>query len=468
MLDRRTLLKLAATVPGLLSTAAGAARGPQAPGAATKPNMIHILVDDMRFDDYRHMKNLKRLLIGKGLDFRAQFVAYPYCAPSRVSFLTGLQAHNHGVFHNTGHKGGYYLYQQMEGNALPVWLSDAGYYVGHIGKFINDYNNVAPDHVPPGYADWQAMSSSFDNYFNFTLNENGTQVPYDNGQYTTSVFMKKVETFLATAPQPWALFFWPNCCHGPAIPAPRDAGTFANVDMPIPPSFNEADVSDKPTYIRDLPLLNETQIAAIQDRWRARQETLQSLDRGLVKIIDALTQSGRIANTHIVLTSDNGYQEGEHRINDHKNFLYEESVKMPLFWLQPSGYIADCIAPTSSVDITAAFVELAGATAGRVLDGTSLVPLLGDVTAPWNRAVLTQSQRGFGVATQHYRYMDWGSHKEQQFEVYDMTVDPYQLNNVAGQPAYAEIQADLAAALEQLRGCSGSTCKWTTGFPPPP
>ncbi len=57
--------------------------------------------------------------------------------------------------------------------------------------------------------------------------------------------------------------------------------------------------------------------------------------------------------------------------------------------------------------------------------------------------------------------MDWGSHKEQQFEVYDMTVDPYQLNNVAGQPAYAEIQADLAAALEQLRGCSGSTCKWT-------
>jgi N-acetylglucosamine-6-sulfatase len=468
MLDRRTLLKLAATVPGLLSTSAGAAQGPKSPGAPTKPNMIHILVDDMRFDDYHHMKNLKHLFLNKGVNFQSHFVTFPVCAPSRVSILTGLQAHNHGVLHNNGHRGGYYLYQSLEDNSLPVWLTAAGYHVGHIGKFINDYNHVAPDHVPPGYADWRVMSSSFDNYFNFTLNENGTQVAYDNGEYTTTVFMDKLEDFLATAPQPWALFFWPNCCHGPAIPAPRDAGTFANVDMPLPPSFNEADVSDKPTFIQNLPLLTDTQISSIQDRWRGRQETLQSLDRGLAKIMDLLTQSGQISNTHIMFSSDNGFQEGEHRINDHKNVLYEESARTPLYWLQPSGYIADCIDPVSNIDVTAAMVDLGGATAGRTLDGTSLLPLLSDVSAKFNRATLLQSTRTWGVATRRYRYMDWGKHRDQQYEVYDMTVDPYQLNNVAGQPAYAEIQADLAAALDQLRHCAGSTCQWTASFPPPP
>ena len=105
---------------------------------------------------------------------------------------------------------------------------------------------------------------------------------------------------------------------------------------------------------------------------------------------------------------------------------------------------------------------------GRTLDGRSLVPLLSDVDADWNRATLVQCQRTIGVATRHYRYMDWGKHLSQQYEVYDMTADPYQLQNVAGTAQYADIQADLAACLEQLRRCTGSTCEWTTGFPPPP
>jgi len=467
MLDRRTILKLAASTPALLSTKAGA-RHQMRRGAPSQPNLIHILVDDMRYDDYHHMKHLKQLFIGKGVNFQASFVPYPLCAPSRVGILTGLQPHNHKVYHNNGAKGGYTLYQHMEDNALPVWLANAGYYVGHVGKFINDYDKVAPDHIPPGYADWQVMSSSFDDYFDFTMNQNGTQVAYDDGQYTTTIFMKMVKDFLATAPQPWCLFFWPNCCHGPAIPAPRDAGTFADVPMPIGPAFNEADVSDKPTFIQNLPLLTQDQINAIQARWQGRQETLQSLDRGLAEIVGQLTANGQIANTHISFSSDNGFQQGEHRINDHKNFLYEESILMPHYWLQPSNYIADCGQPVSNIDVTAAMVELAGATAGRTLDGRSLVPLLSDVEADWNRATLVQCQRAIGVATRHYRYMDWGKHLDQQYEVYDMGADPYQLQNVAGTPEYADIQADLAACLQELRSCTGSTCEWTTGFPPPP
>jgi arylsulfatase A-like enzyme len=467
MLDRRTLLKLSAAIPGLLSTATD---GAQASSSQIKrPNMIQILTDDMRFDDDRHMPNLKKLFRNHGTQFDCSFVPYPLCAPARVCFLTGLMPHNTGVFKNGGDQGGYEAYQTMEDNALPVWLTNAGYYVGHVGKFVNGYDKVAPDHIPPGYADWHVMSTSFDDYFNFTLNENGTQVDYTDGQYTTDVFIQKTLDFIAKAPQPWTLFLWPNCCHGPAVPAQQDAGTFANVDMPLPPSFNEADVSDKPSYIQKLPLLTDDEIAGIQDRWRARQETLQSLDRGLKKIIDALTTNGQIDNTHISFSSDNGFLEGEHRVDDHKNLLYDESARVPLYWLQPQGSKGMCNSPVTITDVTAAMLDLAQATPGKTIDGRSLVPLLSDPSGhKWNRATLLQCDESEGIATSRYRYVEWGFHAKKEYELYDMTVDPYQLNNQASNPDYADIRTACAAALTALRGCSGSTCSWTGHFPPPP
>lgn len=467
MLDRRTLLKLSAAVPALLSTSAGEAR--QSRGGSTRPNMIHICTDDMRFDDDKHMPHLKQLFRNHATQFNLSFVPFPLCAPARVSFLLGLQPHNHGVLQNGGAKGGYAAYQKLEDNSLAVWLQGNGYYVGHIGKFINDYDKVAPDHIPPGYDDWRVMSTSFDNYFNFTLNENGTQVPYDDGQYTTDVFVQKTLDFIANAPQPWVLFLWPNCCHGPAVPDTQDAGTFANVDMPLPPSFNEADVSDKPSFIQNLPLLTAEQISDIQDRWRARQETLQSLDRGIKAILGALDTAGLSDNTHVMFTSDNGFLEGEHRIDDHKNLLYEESVRVPLYWLQPSRNKAVVTLPVTNIDVTSAILELSTTDAGRVVDGRSLVPLLSNPKGHgWNRATLLQCPQAVGVATARYRYMQWGKHQKREFELYDMTADPFQDDNKADDPAYADIRAACATALDGLRNCTGDTCSWTGSFPPPP
>ncbi len=465
MLDRRTLLKLAGGLSVLGSTPADSAHRVRRSGSPSLPNFIHICADDVRVSDMMVMPNVRNLMRDPGLNFTKHFTPYTLCAPSRVGILTGLQPHNHGVLTDKN-SGGYAAYQALEGNSLPVWLSSAGYYVGHIGKFINNYDVIAPDHVPPGYADWRAMSCSFAKYKNFRLNENGTQVNYNSGEYTTDVFVQKVLTFLATAPQPFALFFWPNCCHWPSIPADQDVGTFGDVDMPIHPGFNEADVSDKPPIIQKLPLLDTHQIKKIQNKWRTRSECLQALDRGMATIINALETSGLTANTHVMFTADNGFIEGEHRIENAKNVLYEEGSNVPFFYREPSGYAAACRQPVSNIDATATMVDLSGATAGRILDGSSLAPLLADVSAPWNSATLMQSRRCTGIATSDYRYIDW--RRQGDLELYDMTVDQFQLNNVAGKPEYKDIQKACAAALAALEGCGGDTCSWTGKFPPPP
>ncbi len=455
MLDRRGLLKLAASLASLF---------PAQARAGTQPNIIHICADDMRFDDHLVMPNLGALLRRRGVKFDGHFAAFSLCAPSRVSMLTGLQAHNHGVIKDKPPNGGYEFYRPLEGNALPVWLSDAGYHVGHIGKFVNGYEDGDRSHVPPGYADWHAIASE-ESYTDVLLNENGALVRYKD-TYATDLFFSKLMTFLAGAPQPYAMFFWPNCVHWPAIPAPQDLGAFNHVDMPQPPSFNEADVSDKPRYVQKHPPMTQKQVHRLQNKWRRRAECLQSFDRGIAQLVAALTASGQIGNTHIVFTSDNGFVEGEHRLMEEKNLLYEEAARVPLYWVQPGGYNRTCNQPVSNIDATAALVEIAGATAGRTLDGRSLVPLLLDVDAKWSKAVLIRSGDAVGVAAHNYRYMEWTRRGE--IELYDTTVDPYQLDNKAGRPQYAQIQAALAAALQELQSCAGGACTWTQKFPPPP
>jgi len=453
--NRRTVLQLSAAIPALVAPSAQAVR--RTPG--TQPNFIHICADDMRFDDFYYMAQLRKLIRGSTV-FGNHFVPMSFCGPSRASILTGQHVHNHGVLSNQ-EPYGYWRFREIEDNALAVWLANAGYAVSHIGKFINGYREAGGLHIPPGYSDWHAFSAG-GNYYDFTLNDNGQDVAYNSGEYSTDIFVQKALDFIATAPQPYTVFLWVAPPHEPAIPASRDLGTFDNVDMPIGDSFNEADMSDKPRPMQRLPLLTDDQVAAIQTDWRRRQETLQALDRGIAAIVDALTHNGQLDNTHILFTSDNGYLQGEHRVDDIKNLCYDEAAKVPLYWRQPGGSEAFVMAPVLNIDATAAMVELAGATASYPLDGRSLVPLLSGDVDGWNTAVLTQCSPASALATRHYRYVEWSYNRG--VELYDMIHDRAQMQNVAGKPEYAEIQASLADALHALQGCAGANCSWTGPF----
>ena len=119
------------------------------------------------------MPIVRRLLVRQGTSFTDAITSFPLCCPSRASFLTGQYAHNHGVSGNFAPSGYYGLTHRD--NTLPVWLQRAGYHTALIGKYLNGYGARNPREIPPGYSEWHgALDLSSYDYFNFTINENGT------------------------------------------------------------------------------------------------------------------------------------------------------------------------------------------------------------------------------------------------------------------------------------------------------
>src|SRR5262249_4837998 len=160
---------------------------------------------------------------------------------------------------------------------------------------------------------------------------------------------------------------------------PRDEGVFASEPLPMPPSFDEADVSDKPAAIRSRPPLGAGQVAALTSSYRLRLESLLAVDDGVGRVVAGLPAAPALRDTMIVFTSDNGWLQGEHRIADQKLFFYEPAVRVPLVIRGPgvprNAHLAQ---PVANIDLAPTIAAVAHATPGRVEDGRSLVPLFSD------------------------------------------------------------------------------------------
>ncbi len=210
-----------------------------------------------------------------------------------------------------------------------------------MGKYLVGYP-TGTTYIPPGWDDWRSTYEGFTSYYNYALNENGRGGPLrrrGGGLHHRRTLQKAVD-FLAGAEtndrQPFFLVFSTTAPHagegqnGPPTPAPRHLGRFAGVTAPRPPSFNEADVSDKPPAIASLPPLTAAQIAAIDQEYQARLESLQAVDEAVEQIVDALEVLGELENTYLIFTSDNGYHLGQHRLRNGKAQVYEEDIRVPL------------------------------------------------------------------------------------------------------------------------------------------
>src|SRR5262245_9235995 len=270
------------------------------------------MTDDQTVESMGVMPNVKRLLADKGATFENSFVSFSLCCPSRATFLTGQYAHNHGVLSNKAPYGGYYA---LDGaNTLPVWLQRAGYATALVGKYLNQYGLRNPREVPLGWTECHASvdPATYD-YYGYMLNENGRLAHYghDPASYQTDVYGRKAAEVVrrrAAAAAPfflWVAFLAPHS-GGPGkenrppdspLPAPRHLGRFASRPLPRPPSFNEADVSDKPGGIRSRPRLDATRIARVAQRYRLRLESLLAVDDAVARIVAALKQSGELNNT---------------------------------------------------------------------------------------------------------------------------------------------------------------------------
>jgi arylsulfatase A-like enzyme len=448
-----------------------------------RPNIVVIQTDDQTADSLRFMANVDRLLVEQGVRFENSFASYPLCCPSRATFLTGQYAHNHGVRGNEPPLGGYVALDHT--STLPVWLQQAGYHTAFVGKYLNGYGEGEDgrNEVPPGWSDWRAAvrtpGKGTQSYVGFTLNENGGLVDYlpNQANYQTDVFTRKAVDAIrrgSDAGSPfflWLAYFAPHSglpvdeddIAAPGVqltpsPAARHRDAFAAENLPLPPSYDEADVSDKPPVVRNLPRLSSGQTQAILESYQQRLESLLAVDEGVARVVDALRSSRELANTLIVFTSDNGLMHGEHRVmpDKGKGFAYEPSARVPLVVrgldLPRGRRVKDLV---SNVDLAPTILALAKAAPGRVLDGRSLLPLARDPLADFGRDVLLESSKFTAIRTDRYVYV---AHNRRAWELYDLRTDPYQLRSRHKDPALRTLRVELGRRLLDLGTCFGAYC----------
>ncbi len=453
-----------------------------------RPNIIFILTDDQRWDttDATHslagepvMPRALSELADQGVQFTDAFLTTPVCCPSRASILAGQYAHRTGVYKNSGNNGGADDFN--EAATVATWLQSAGYRTSLIGKYLNGYNALwttgEPPHVPPGWTEWRGMKSV--KFFDYVMVEpDGLGGYVENAygsaesDYSTDVLREKAKAFInesVALGQPFFLYLAFKAPHLPQIPAPRHDLLFQTLVPWRPPSYNELDVSDKPTWVQNTPLLDAAAQADIDQIRIDQLEMLQAVDEaiggsttyGIVGIMEYLRNLGIAEDTMVIYLSDNGWQWGEHRMRA-KNKPYEESIGSPMFVYYPK------LAPLPrtetrfalNIDIAPTLAVLAGTAATIVQDGQSLVQVIDGTQPTWRTDFLTEGWPGA---------RPWATVREAQWkytelpvtpgdpdtafetELYDLVNDPYEEVNVVGDPQHAARIAAMAARLRQLR-----------------
>lgn len=459
------------------------------------PNIVVIMTDDQATSSMAYMPKLHSLIAERGITFDNSFVNVPLCAPSRASFLTGQASHNHGIRANSPlDGGGWEAFKDKEGNALPVWLQAAGYKTALIGKYLNRYGQQSAfgawlawlggyfnidfkgphvgnprDWVPPGWDLWYAFTGSRVRYYDYSINENGAILSFGDrpSDYSTDVLKDRAVRFIldqSGSAQPFFMLIAPKAVHAQgqrAIPSPKYEQAFIDVSLPTGSAFNEENISRKALKAPRVKKKNKDELAL---SYRAALQSLQSVDDLVAALVNALARAGKLDDTVIIYTSDNGYLFGEHRLIG-KSAAYEESIEVPLVISGP-GIPADETRSqlVNNLDVVATIVELAGTKPGVALDGRSLVPLFADADAPWRSAILIESaanrfepveNRFAGIRTRRRKYVKYVGGFE---ELFDLAADPHELNNEARNASYTSDLKVLRNVLEKLKSCAAPGC----------
>jgi N-acetylglucosamine-6-sulfatase len=411
-----------------------------------QPNIVLILTDDQRFDEMS-MPTVNSELVAKGVTFDNAFVVNPLCCPSRTSILTGRYSHSTDIYSNQPPHGGFATFNGNgeEASTIATWLHAAGYDTALIGKYLNGYFTDDASYVPPGWDTWDAFAgvkreTGF--YYDYPMSIDGTVVNYgsaDTGDPATTDYSTDRLSWYATqfiesvSPQdPLFLYFSTSAPHGPSKPPVR----YRNAPNPCkdhvtPPSYNEADVTDKPPYIQDQALADSpTQTLAKQCR------TLLAVDDAVREILGALTDSGRLSNTLLLFMSDNGQTVYEHRWKG-KMVPYESSIRVPM--VVRYDPVTQLAASTRTrialnIDVAPTFAEAAGVGAPGA-EGASLLPLLHGPVPRWRTNFVVEHANGSdqtvppycAVRNSRWKFVRYADGFE---ELYDLQNDPYELGNL--------------------------------------
>ncbi len=435
----------------------------------SRPNIIFVLVDDLRWDeiDYPFVKapNIQRLA-REGVKFKNAFVTTPLCSPSRASFLTGQYAHKHGITDNTARDK-----QSHELITFPKLLHDTGYETAFVGK----WHMGLDDHARPGIDYWVSVKGQ-GTYIDPDINVNGERKKIPG--YVTDIFNRYANEFLERDhAKPFLLYVSHKAVHpdliqnadgslsdpsaGKFIPADRHKNLYADAKIPHRPN-TKTFAADKPALqrrIEGVPPLSAT-TGTDDETIRNRLRMLASVDEGLGSLLQVLEKKGQLDNTLIIFTSDEGYFYGEHGLSVERRLAYEESARIPLIMRYPklikAGSSVEQLA--LSIDLAPTLLEIGGAEIPKSIHGHSLLPLLRGEKVSWRKSILVEyfsdkvfprmSKMGYqAVRNERWKYIHYVDLDGME-ELYDLKTDPYEMRNLL---AVAPEKSSTQKALSKMK-----------------
>jgi N-acetylglucosamine-6-sulfatase len=332
-----------------------------------RPNIVVVMTDDQAAFDGREigqMPVVKSIFSDHGVTFADFHGETPRCCPARANALSGQHTHNHGVTTNSAS-----LFDPSM--TLATQLQSTGYHTFLAGKYMNRYGscqqqaNCAPT-VPAGWDRWAALGDGA--YWDYDLWVDGSRQVYGRNEtdYSTDVIAERAASLIRSAPARKPLFAWiaPFASHSPTAPAPRHVGLPCSSGRWEPPSWNEADVGDKPAYVQSQPLLERGPGARA-----GICRTLLAVDDLVGRVRDELVASGRYGNTLLIYMGDNGMLFGEHRLSG-KSAPYQTQIPFLVSWPDRLGTIPGTISErVQNIDLAPTLCQLAGCTLGPYPNG---------------------------------------------------------------------------------------------------
>ena len=429
------------------------------PVAAQQPrNVILIVSDDHRYDfmsfmerapDFLETPGLDRLAAG-GMHIRNAFVTTSLCSPSRASILTGQYAHRHGVVDNTSPV-------PEATRFFPQRLQEAGWATALVGKW---HMGEHTDEPRPGFDRWVSFQGQ-GRYVDPVLNVDGDRFQVDG--YTTEILTGYAIDWLEEqrgSDRPFYLHLSHKATHAEFVPSPRDAGTYAGVEIPYPPTMadTESNYRGKPQWVRAQRFGWHGVAYAyhgdftFDEFYQRYAETLLGLDRSIDRLLDYLEESGLAENTLVIYLGDNGFMLGEHGLIDKRN-AYEESIRIPMLAWAP-GWIeagSSTDAMVRNIDLAPTIAELAGVEIPWTVDGQSVLPALEgrEMPAPgellyeyyWEYA-FPHTPTTFALRGDRYKYIFYHGLWDIN-ELYDLRTDPLEQHNLVFVPAFQDTVAAM-------------------------
>ena len=435
-----------------------------------RPNIVVIYVDDVSTHDGRLWSDpsltptLYERFVNSGVHFENAIGETPQCCPGRAGFLTGLHTHNHGVTAND-------VRLFKPGTHIGKSLKSAGYTTMFLGKYMNKNKFLTPRQWArhgKGWTYFDVIMGTGGDYLGYTIHTKAGDVRYDE-THSTEMVAQRALMHIRETPLDTPVFAVLSVfnLHAPNVPIPQFANDARCNAMASykPPNYNEADVSDKPPYVQKQPLLTDP----YADGWPMDGycREMLGIDWLAEQVVDELAAQGRLENTLLVFTADNGSHWGIHRLGQSKLTPYAAPIPLYMSWPAEWGISQYEVSHVvSNIDLAPTFCALAGSctlerypTGQSVPDGKSLLPILNEpATGGIARGGVLES--GFaGARTWHgirtspdtdigfWHYVEWA---DGSVELYDLVADPWEMDSQHSNPKLASVKAELAQRLADL------------------